>query len=84
MRKYRDIFFLFWCHLDGLELGDLGPQLEVEDGEDEEGETEAQHQALHVLHPPVTLHLLTSHLTLKQTDISQNILIFTQQSVIKA
>ena len=44
--------FWFWCYLDGLELGDLCPQLEMEDGEDEEGEDEAQDQALHVLHPP--------------------------------
>lgn len=75
MKEIQRLLFIvwFWCHLDRLELGDLGPQLEVEDGEDEEGEAEAQHQALHVLHPHANL-LLTSHLAhsnLKQTILSQ-------------
>ena len=63
-RKFHFIGYLdrfrFWCHLDCLELGDLGPELEMEDGEDEEGEAEAQHQALHMLHPPRST-LLTSY-----------------------
>ena len=79
---HRSFILRVWCHLDGLELGDLGPQLEVEDGEDKEGEAEAQDQALHVLHPQATLHLTShpSHSYLKQTKISQTILIFTQQT----
>ena len=66
------------CYLAGLELGDLCPELEMEDGEDEEGKAEAQDEALHVLHlQPTLLTSQPGHSDLKQTKFSQFFLIFT-------
>ena len=66
------------CYLAGLELGDFCPELEMEDGEDEEGEAEAQDEALHVLHlQPTLLTSQPGHSDLKQTKFSQFFLIST-------
>ena len=45
-------------HLIGFEQGDLVLKLEMKEADDEEGEGEAEHQALHLLH--LLLHHLAS------------------------
>ena len=47
-------------HLIGFEQGDLVLKLEMKEADDEEGEGEAEHQALHLLH--LLLLLLLHHL----------------------
>ena len=48
-------------HLIGFEQGDLVLKLEMKEADDEEGEGEAEHQALHLLH--LLLLLFLHHLT---------------------